>query len=403
MDAIQLKQPEICFGSDPFNPHRTRPTEIVGGATVAELRHELVRTCPRVPGVYGMRDPHGQLIYVGKSKSLRSRLLSYFADSNAAEKGGRILEQTRTIQWETQPSDFAASIREQHLIRLFTPRWNVQGVPQRQRPVYLCLGRAPAPTFYLNNVRPANCVSVEGPFHGAGRMGQAVDALNKLFRLRDCSQKQVIRFAEQLQLFDLDYRPGCLRLEIGTCSGPCVAACTRHEYDTQVQAATAFLDGTTSAVIEDVREQMQTAAASRQYELASGALATLRTLEYVARRLAMFAKARQEYSFIYAASGYDSCAIWYLIIGGEITDVAAAPRCADEYAAIKPTLRRWSAILKHSDSRRHGDNAHTVALTASWFRKQRQELTRTFLPEQAAHRYYRKSLAALASGAACTA
>ncbi|MCG8649994.1 MAG: GIY-YIG nuclease family protein, partial [Pirellulales bacterium] len=271
MDALWREQPVFGFGVDPLNPHPARPIEAVGERSIDQLRRRIVQSCPRVPGVYGMLDRKGQLIYVGKSKSLRSRLLSYFAASNAAEKGARIIENTRAIQWETQPSEFASLVREQQLIRQFAPRWNVQGVPQRQRPVYLCLGRGPAASFFLAPTPPPHCIAVEGPFHGAGRMRQAVEALNKVFKLRDCSQQQVIRFAEQLPLFELEYRPGCLRLEVGTCTGPCAAACTRQAYDRQVNAAHSFLDGFNDEPLSVVRDQMDKAVDDRQYELAGSA------------------------------------------------------------------------------------------------------------------------------------
>ncbi len=397
MEAMLRQRLSVGFGEDPFNPHPTRPLEMVGGKTRAALRHQVARTCPRVPGVYGMLDRQGDLIYVGKSKSLRSRLLGYFSNSAADDKGGRLVEQARAIRWETQPSDFAALIREQYLIRRLTPRFNVQGMPERQRPVFLCLGRRPAATFYLAGTPPADCVSVEGPFHGAGRMGRAVDALNKVFRLRDCSQKQVFQFAEQMQLFDLEHRPGCLRLELGTCLGPCAAACGREAYEAQVTAAARFLEGANVAPIEAVREQMLAAAANQQYELAGRARDTLRSLEYVQRKLDMFAAARRDYSFIYAASGYDGCGIWYLIRRGELTEVATAPRNAEDYTALKPTLRRWAATLDGTSTRPAGENPHTLALIAAWFRKHPDELERTFSPEQEGRKYHRKSLAAMAS------
>lgn len=396
MEAILRGQPQVGFGNDPFNPHRDRPLELVGGAGGDDLRREIARTCPRVPGVYGMLDARGELIYVGKSKSLRSRLLGYFADSAADDKGGRIIEQTRAIQWETQPSDFAALVREQYLIRRFTPRWNVQGVPQRQRPIYLCLGRPPAPYFYLSKTRPSDCVAVEGPFHGAERMGRAVDALNKVFRLRDCSQKQVFRFAEQLQLFELDERPGCLRLEIGTCLGPCAGGCDRASYEAQVRAAARFLDGFQGEPVEAVERQMDEASANRQYELAGRARDTLKSLQYVQRKLDLLARARRDYSFIYAASAYDGCGTWYLVCHGEIADVAAAPRNPDDYAALKPVLQRWTAMLEGAASRYQGDHPHTVALVAAWFRKHRRELDRTFQPVEAGRKYFRRGVTALA-------
>jgi excinuclease ABC subunit C len=377
MDAIWHDQPAIGFGADPLNPYDARPIDAVGATSTDQLRQKIVQSCPRVPGVYGMLDRKGELIYVGKSKSLRSRLLSYFTASNAAEKGGRIVESARAIQWETQPSEFTSLIREQQLIRRFSPRWNVQGVPKRQRPVYLCLGRTPA-YFFLSPTPPASCIGVEGPFYGAGRMRRAVDSLNKVFKLRDCGQKQVFRFAEQLQLFEIDYRPGCLRVEVGTCLGPCAAACTRQQYDVQVNAAESFLDGFNNEPLTVVRDQMQQAIDNRQYELAGLANDTLSSLEYVDRKLSMLARARRKYTFIYAVPGYDGCGMWYLIHCGEIADVVVAPRNQEEVKHLRPKLEQWAAISSNRLDRGHGVYPHTLQLVASWFRKHRSELDNTF-------------------------
>ena len=383
MDAILQASPQLGFGSDSLNPHEPRPLDAIGATSRGELRRRVLQSCPRVPGVYGMLDRKGNLIYVGKSKSLRSRLTSYFSASNTQEKGGRIIENARAILWETQPSEFAALVREQQLIRRYAPRWNVQGVPKRQRPVYLCLGRSPA-SFFLASIPPAECLAVEGPFHGAGRMNRAVDSLNKVFKLRDCSQKQVFHFAEQLQLFDLDHRPGCLRYEVGTCAGPCAAGCTRQQYDSHVNAAQSFLDGFNHEPLLVVREQLQRATANRQYELAGGTHETLKSLEYVDRKLAMLASARRRFTFIYAVPGYDGCGSWYLIHSGEIADVVAAPRRGEPCPSLVEKLQQWAAVTQASLPRGHGPYPHTLQLVASWFRKNRHELDQTFSITEAA-------------------
>lgn len=382
MDAILPEEPTFGFGIDPLNPHPTRPMEAVGGRTADQLRQRLVQSCPRVPGVYGMLDPRGRLIYVGKSKSLRSRLLSYFAASNSDEKGGRIIENTRAIQWETQPSEFAALLREQQLIRMFSPRWNVQGVPKRQRPVYLCLGRSPA-YFFLSPTPPPDCVAVEGPFHGANRMRSAVDSLNKVFRLRDCGEKQVFHFAEQMQLFDLEHRPGCLRLEIGTCSGPCASACSRNQYDEQVNAAQSFLDGFNDEPIVVIRDQMEKAIHNQQYELAGRAHVTLKSIEYVHRKLALLAKARRKYTFIYGVPGFDGCGTWYLIHCGEVAATTVAPKNAQECQKLQPILKQWQSVTANQLDRGHGAFPYTLSLVASWFKKHREQLDHTFAPHEA--------------------
>lgn len=399
------KQANPCagggFGENPFDPYagqscssrsdisgESRPNDIVGGKNRGQLRDQVLKLCPPVPGVYGMFDRTGELIYVGKSRSLRHRLMSYFSDSAAKEKAGRIIEHSRAIQWETQPSDFAAQLRELDLIRRWTPRFNVQGVPQRQRPVYLCLGRKPAETFFLASSPPAtDCVAVEGPFYGVGRMSRVVDSLNKTFGLRDCSQKTVFQFAEQMSLFDLQPRPGCLRLEIGNCLGPCAAACTRAEYLERVSAAQSFIDGFNDEPIVATQETMERASANQQYELAGRAHATLKSLHYALRKLTHLADARQTYSFIYAAKGYDGRSIWYLIRRGEVVDVAAAPTGAGDYRELKPLLKIWSGQLGPRQTTFASEHPYTVSVVASWFRKHRKELKQTFAPESAGRRY----------------
>lgn len=361
---------------------------MIGGDSRTELRERVQEFCPPVPGVYGMFDRTGELIYVGKSGSLRNRLLSYFGQSAAGEKAGRIIENARAIQWETQPSDFAAQLRELELIRRFIPRFNVQGVPQRQRPVYLCLGRKPAETFFIANSPPtSDLVAVEGPFYGAGRMGRVVDALNKTFRLRDCSNQINFVYADQLSLFDLQPRAGCLRLEIGTCLGPCAAACTRQEYLRRVNEAESFLDGFNDEPIIATQEIMETAADNRQYELAARARDTLRSLNYAQKKLGHLAEAREHYSFIYAATGYDGRAIWYLIRRGEVVDVAAAPTDSTAYRNLKAQLNEWSTRLTARHTRTVSDYPYTVSVVASWFRKHRTELKQTFAPQSAGRKY----------------
>ena len=383
MDATFLDQPAIGFGPDPLNPHPRRRIDAIGARSIDQLRQAVSQSVPRVPGVYGMLNRKGQLYYVGKSKSLRSRLLSYFAASNATAKGGRIIEQARAIQWETQPSEFASLVREQQLIRKFSPKWNVQGVPKRQRPLYLCLGRTPA-YFFTSATPRENCIGVEGPFFGAARMKLAVDSLNKVFRLRDCSEKQVFRFAEQMQLFDMDYRPGCLRLELGTCAGPCAAACTRSQYDALVNQAESFLDGFNDEPLVTVGDQMQHAIDNQQYELAGRAHQTLKSLEYVHRKLSMLLSARRQYTFVYPVPGYDGCHCWYLIHSGEIADVLPAPRDPAELAALVPKLKSWADVTANRLDRGHGAFPHTLQLVAAWFKKNSSELERTFSADKSA-------------------
>ncbi|MFN9907209.1 MAG: nucleotide excision repair endonuclease, partial [bacterium] len=110
------------------------------------------------------------MIYVGKSKALRARLLSYFLPGVRDEKAGHILKHARGIVWETQPSEFAALVREQSLIRTWQPTLNVVGMPNRSQPAYLNLGRGPAESFYVSRQWDTRASICRGPFYGSSKL-----------------------------------------------------------------------------------------------------------------------------------------------------------------------------------------------------------------------------------------
>jgi len=373
------------FGPSPLDPFSQRELFVISAIDRTALRGHVRQHLPVSPGVYGMLDGQDRLIYVGKSKALRSRVLSYFNPVAAKEKAGRILEVTRRIVWEKQPTEFAALLREQQLIRRWVPRWNVQEVPKRQRPVYVCLGRGPAATLFLARLPPQDVLAMAGPFHGLGRMSRAVDGLNKFFRLRDCKSSQTLYFSGQLSLFDIDPRPGCLRFELGSCSGPCAAGVSFHGYQRQVAAAKRFLEGGEQGPVEELRGAMERAALDLNFEYAARLRDDLRSLEYLQRKLQWLADARRLFTFVYAAGSYDDVPLWYFIRGGEVCDVLVAPKCPKTFAQIRSKLKQWHA--QSTSATGQGPFPFTLPLVASWFRKHREELQRTFPAQEAGQRY----------------
>src|SRR5262249_23946259 len=141
------------------------------------------------------------LIYVGKAKSLRARLLCYFRPQSRDPKAGRIIADTRLIAWEPAPTEFSALLRELELIRRWQPRFNVQGQPRRRRRVLVCLGRGPAPYAFLGPHATKSVLAAFGPVPAGPRAREAVRRVNDWFRLRDCPQAQEMRFSDQQELF----------------------------------------------------------------------------------------------------------------------------------------------------------------------------------------------------------
>jgi len=383
MDAILSDSKFTDFGIDLLNPYSRRGLCSVEAASTEVLREQVRRHVPREPGVYGMVDCLGRLIYVGKSKALRNRLLSYFLPGSEEDKSGRIVQSTEVIVWETQPSEFAALLREQSLIRQFQPRFNVQGIPRRQQSVYVCLGRGPAEQLYVARRYDASASYVLGPLAGAGRANRAVEVLNRIFQLRDCSTKQACSFDDQLQLFEIELRPGCLRLEIGTCLGPCIAGCSRQAYVQQADRARDFLAGQDVSALQSLNASMQQAAQRRHFEQAMQIRQDLLVVKWLSYRAADVALAREKYSFIYpisSPSGRAHRGVWYLIRNGMIEGALAAPQTGEQWESVQRAIRQWwlqpdlmgSPFVSRSE---------TLALVAGWFRNNRLELTQTFQPD----------------------
>lgn len=345
----------------------------------SKLRGEIRLHAPRKSGVYGMLDARDELIYVGKAKSLRCRLLSYFRPRSRPPKAGKLIAQTATLLWQVCPSEFASLLRELELIRRWRPRFNVQGQPLRRRHTFVCLGRQPAPYAFLAPNPPRTAQSVFGPIPAGRRAHDAVRRLNDWYRLRDCPQSVPMVFPEQGELFAQTYPAGCMRLDLGSCSGPCTGTCTRSAYQAQLRAARAFLTGADAGPVPALEQQMAEAAAAQQFERAGALRDRLAPLQWLAARLERLRFARERLTFVYPDAGGG----WYLIHGGRTLRAVAAPTDAASKAvarrAIEAAFRNQrSAWLR--DAYEHADG---MMLALAWFRKHPAELERTLAPDQA--------------------
>jgi excinuclease ABC subunit C len=319
-----------------------------------------------------MIDAKGELIYVGKAKNLRARLLSYFRPKSRNAKAGRIMKRTRSLAWEVAPSEFAALLRELELIQRWQPRFNVQGQPTYRRRVYICVGRRPAATIFLAKQPPRTALASFGPVPSGFRAREVVRRLNDWFRLRDCPQSQEMIFADQPELFALPLTPGCIRLEIGNCLGPCAAACTRHDYAAGVQSVLAFLRGEDNTSLQQIERDMTAAATNLEFERAAALRDKLDTLTWLSEHLLRVREACR-HSFVYPVRGHDGVELWYLIHGGRVC--AAVPAPNDE-ASRRHTVTQMQAVYR-GDRTALGPpvmrEIDGVLLVAAWFRRRKDE------------------------------
>ncbi len=359
------------------------PVERVLGRGPGSLRTQVRLRCPGKPGVYGMLDEAGDLIYVGKAKQLRSRLLSYFRAGSRPAKAARIIRHARAVVWELCSHEFAALLREQELIRRWRPRCNVHGQPLRRRLGFVCVGRAPAPYTFLTRQPALDSLASFGPISWSDRTLRAVQRVNDCFRLRDCPQPQEILFPEQGGLYALAKPPGCLRAELGTCTAPCTGLCRKSDYSRQVKAAVAFLAGASAQPILNLEKRMRAAAASEQFELAAWLRDQWNDLTWLCEQLDRIRQAQRAMSFVYPLTGWDGSLHWYVIHGARVVAGIPAPKLGGPAQSVMRLLVSIYHGKKLEDLLAPYEHHDGRLLVMQWFRQRPQELRKTLTPDRA--------------------
>jgi excinuclease ABC subunit C len=215
------------------------------------------------------------------------------------------------------------------------------------------------------------------------RAREAVRRLNDWFRLRDCPQAQTMAFADQGELFPVVRAAGCLRLELGTCLGPCAGACTRERYRDQVRAAQVFLGGEDDSPLSLLEAEMAAASQALLFERAAALRDKLETLRWLRDHLQRLRQARDGQSFVYPVSAAGGRDLWYLIHHGRVdralpapTDAAGQRDAAAAIEALYGTDQARGRLLA-------ADQVDGVLLVAGWFRRHPEEHERTLEPAAA--------------------
>ena len=332
-----------------------------------------------VPGVYRMFSPDGEIVYVGKSKRVRSRLLSYFRCAYPEEKGARIVREATRIEWEYTPSEFAALLLELRLIKRFRPRFNVQMKRDALHYAFIRLTRGAAPKLQV--VRGAGSEEGEvyyGPFHGAQRVSEAVRELSDALGLRDCANDVKMHFADQPELFQLQVRtPGCIRHEIRKCLGPCIAACTEAEYRDRLLLARAFLEGNDDGPLDALRVEMEASSERLEFERAATYRDKLRRLEILREQFGRLRFAVETLSFAYHVPGEGGDDRVYLIRRGRVRAETTPPAAPADHARLRALETEVFAPVERDTAAVPTHEIDELLLLSSWFRRFPEELDRT--------------------------
>lgn len=339
------------------------------------------------PGVYRMVSPDGEVLYVGKSKRLRTRLLSYFRSAWPRDKGARIVREAHVIDWEYCPSEFAALLSELQLIKRFRPRFNVMQKQDALHYAFIKLTRGPAPKLLIVRGASGDGGVYYGPFHGARRVTAAIRELSDALGLRDCALDTPMHMADQQELFHgaaFARTPGCIRHDIGKCLGPCVGGCSAGQYDAQVLLARAFLDGASDGPIPTLQQEMERAAAHLAFERAAALRDKVRRLEDLQLQFARLRFAIETLTFAYAVPGYGGDDRVYFIRRGCVRAEARAPQCAADQAQHEALARTvFETTAERPTTTVPAHEIDELKLLSSWFTRFPRELERADRPTAA--------------------
>lgn len=351
-------------------------------AQLATMRGTVRSGAEDRPGVYRMLAADGEILYVGKSKRVRSRLMSYFRCAYPGDKGARILRQAHTIDWEYTPSEFAALLQELRHIKRWRPRFNVALKRDARHFAFIKLTGGPAPKMLV--VRGASgedALAYYGPFQGASRVADAVRELSDVLALRDCAADQRIHYADQQELFQLAPRtPGCIRYEIRKCLGPCVGGCSAHEYAARVGMARAFLDGIDLGPVDQLRREMEASSERLEFERAAALRDKLQRLEALREQFIRFRFAVETLSFVYHVPGHEGDDRVYLIRRGRVRAEQPKPRTPRERTTLKQLVDEVYQPRENEGAQVPTHEIDELLLMSSWFRRFPAELARTRSP-----------------------
>ena len=210
------------------------------------------------PGVYLMLSASKDIIYIGKSKNLKSRVASYFSNSPKTRKISKLVSQISGIDIMRTNTELEALILEHNLIKQHRPKYNVIFKDDKSFPYIAITTKDPFPGIYFHRGSKNDKNQYFGPFPNPYAARNSLSIIQKTFRIRNCDQST----------FNNRTRP-CMQYQIDRCSAPCVGKVSSSEYEEDIQKGIKFLQGKASEVIHEISEKMNDASRQQNYERAA--------------------------------------------------------------------------------------------------------------------------------------
>ncbi|MEZ4964724.1 MAG: excinuclease ABC subunit UvrC [Saprospiraceae bacterium] len=224
---------------------------------------EFSPTIPTEPGIYKFIDGEGTILYVGKAKSLRNRLSSYFGDKKYQQAKTKVLvRHAHHIEFTIVETEHDALLLENSLIKKHQPRYNVMLKDEKSPLIYICIKNERFPRVFLTRRPIRDGSTYFGPYLQKFRVEQLAELIRKLFQLRTCTLH-----LSQENIDKQKFKP-CLEYHIKNCAAPCVGFETEEAYNRKIEQIKNILKGNFAAVKTHLREEMQVFAENMQFEQA---------------------------------------------------------------------------------------------------------------------------------------
>ncbi|HEY6826952.1 MAG TPA: excinuclease ABC subunit UvrC [Gemmatimonadaceae bacterium] len=271
---------------------------------------EKIPHLPESPGVYLWRDREGTVLYVGKAKRLRSRVRSYVAQDHVESiKTRALMLAAANLETIVVPTEAEALILEANLIKEYHPKYNIALRDDKSYPYIKVTVSEPFPRVWVTRHLQDDGSRYFGPYTDVGAMRRALNVVKRLFTVRSCNFDMPKQMPE---------RP-CLDYYIKRCKAPCILAQTQGEYRAMIDEVLVFLDGRTDEVARRVRERMELAVESLDFERAAELRDALRHLEQMSEPTAIMTIEGGDRDVVgYARDGDDAAIALMRIRGGKL-------------------------------------------------------------------------------------
>ena len=246
--------PDVAFTAIDWMPHAGDADGMVG----AEVIQTVVKRLPNQPGVYRMMNAAGDVLYVGKARSLKKRVTNYAQGRFHTARIGRMVRETATMEFVVTRTEIEALLLEANLIKRLRPRFNVLMRDDKSFPYILLTGDHASPGIYKHRGARSRKGDYFGPFASAGAVGRTINSLQRAFLLRSCTNS----------FYENRSRP-CLLYQIKRCAGPCTGEISQEGYAELVSEAKDFLSGRSQKVKTEISAAMQQASEELDFERAA--------------------------------------------------------------------------------------------------------------------------------------